>query len=379
MRKAFDRPIVGLFLDSWVVNSLKKQRYGIFFRLDLFFRAAERAGVTLFLFSIDGVSFNPDRVEGIIYNRPRQRWEPIAISRPDILYDRFVGRSPAQEKRADFIRRQFHRRGGLKINSRHYFDKMELYQILSRHPQLAHHLPYTRRLDSLADISHLFRFNKSIYLKAATGRRGQQVIRVTRLPNDEYAYSYFVNQLHSGKIKGLYRLPALIASVVGDRPVIVQQAVDLIQIDDRIVDFRGEMQRNGQGKLELVAVLARLGAKDSPVATHGTSLMAKDFFYKYLGYSREAVASLEKKIEDFLFQVYQCMEEAYGPFGEIAIDFGLDNKGRIWFFECNAKSMKVSLINGADQQVIQRAFLNPMLYAKYLYRHRENINKYHNR
>ncbi|NLM24214.1 MAG: hypothetical protein GX210_09055, partial [Firmicutes bacterium] len=114
MRKAFDRPIVGLFLDSWVVNSLKKQRYGIFFRLDLFFRAAERAGVTLFLFSIDGVSFNPDRVEGIIYNRPRQRWEPIAISRPDILYDRFVGRSPAQEKRADFIRRQFHRRGVLK-------------------------------------------------------------------------------------------------------------------------------------------------------------------------------------------------------------------------------------------------------------------------
>ena len=316
MRKAFDRPIVGLFLDSWVVNSLKKQRYGIFFRLDLFFRAAERAGVTLFLFSIDGVSFNPDRVEGIIYNRPRQRWEPIAISRPDILYDRFVGRSPAQEKRADFIRRQFHRRGVLKINSRHYFDKMELYQILSRHPQLAHHLLYTRRLDSLADISHLFRFNKSIYLKAATGRRGQQVIRVTRLPNDEYAYSYFVNQLHSGKIKGLYRLPALIASVVGDRPVIVQQAVDSIQIDRPHRRFPRRNAANRSASWNLWPSSPAWG-EGLPVATHGTSLMAKDF--TSMGYSWSRPPGEENR--GLPVPGLPVHGRGYGPH-EIAIDFG---------------------------------------------------------
>lgn len=363
------RPIIGLFLDSAVIKNLKINKSPKkFYRLKLYAEAASTAEITLIAFSLNDLSFNPDSLDGIRYYPHQQCWETVKIPHlPDLIYDRFVGSGQLQVQQADHMRHQLSRRGVKKINARHYFDKYEVYEILSQCERLSPHLPLTEKYHNLHDLKKLFRLKDKLFVKATNGRRGKQVIYVTQMSHGGYQYSFFKNQLFSGKVESLQALEKVIQSVTGTGAAIIQQAVELIEVDNRRLDLRAEMQRNGQGKLEIVAVLARLGNKKSPITTHGNSYRFEDFFYTRLNQSKEAVAALKKVIESFLLTIYDCMEKAYGPFAEIAIDFGIDRRGKIWFFECNAKSMKVSLINSADHKTVQRAFLNPMLYAKYMY------------
>ncbi len=369
MVKTAKRPIVGLFLDKSIVSMLKKQNTKPYYayRLSKLVEACAAAEVTLVLFSIDDISFNPDRTSGLIFNQQTQCWDIVTIKTPDVLYDRFVGSGPTEARRARRIRDELSKRGVKKINSRNCFDKLAVYKILSRHEELAAHLPFTTLFNSERQLQEMFRRSDRLYCKASIGRRGKQVIRVSRLPGGNYAYSYFNEKLFSGKAENLSSLIKIIHKVTGNRKVIVQQAVDLIKIDDRIVDLRGELQRNDRGELDITAVLVRLGSRRSPIATHGSSYLFENFFQNRLHYTQESLITLKRKIETFLIAVYRCMELAYGPFGEIAIDFGIDGNGNIWLFECNAKSMKVSLFNSADRKTVNKAFLNPMLYARYLY------------
>jgi hypothetical protein len=372
MTSAFKRPIVGLFLDKVIVENLKNQRGAFFFRVDLLAEAAETAGVTLVVFSPGDVNFATGRLGGACYNHRARRWEAGSFPLPDVLYDRFVGSGPEQTYRAGAIRSGLQKRGVQKINARHYFDKWEVYQLLSRNKKIEPHLPPTVLLQSAGDLETMFAGSKAIFLKAAAGRRGKQVINATRLPEGGYFYRYFNEKLFSGQVQTLAGLYLIARSIAGKK-VIAQQAVDLLKINQRVVDLRGEMQRNGKGELVIVDIPVRLGSAYSPIATHGSSDQFAKFFHRRLGYTPEKVAALRQAIEELLVAVYGCIERAYGPFGEIAIDFGLDNGGKIWFFECNAKSMKVSLCQSAGAKTVKQAFLNPMLYAKYLYSRKSMI------
>lgn len=367
MQKNILRPVVGLFLDNVIVDYLLRQRHSIpFYRLKKHVEAGAAAAVTLVVFSIGDVSFEPDRLRGLHFNRALQRWVPLTVPRPDVLYDRFVGRGAAQVERADYIREQWSRQGIKKINARHYFHKLDVHRILAQNEQIAPHLPHTRHLRSLQDLREMFDRSNKLYCKSSTGRRGQQVISVNALPDGSFYYSYFIDQLFTGRVNSLEKLGRIIYSVTGSNDVVVQETVDLIKINRRVVDLRGEMQRNGRGDLETVAVLVRLGTERSPVATHGDSFMFEEIFPR-LFYSGKESEALRSRIEIFLREIYRCMEQAYGPFGEIAIDFAVDRNGEIWFLECNARSTRVSLLKGADRKTADRAFLNPMLYAKYIY------------
>ncbi|GAB7388720.1 hypothetical protein BSNK01_25580 [Bacillaceae bacterium] len=84
-------------------------------------------------------------------------------------------------------------------------------------------------------------------------------------------------------------------------------------------------------------------------------------------YSDREIQRLTQMMHEFLFSIYEAIEQVYGNFGEIGIDFGLDRDGKLWFIEPNSKSAKVSLMKAYDAQTVRRAFLNPLNYAKYLY------------
>ena len=362
------KPVVGLFLDEPVVQLLKSQMPVQLQRPALYADAARAAGVKLILFSPGDISLNPERIYGISYNYQRGQWAREVSPLPDILYDRYLGNTPAQKKRADDIRRQLKKRGVKKLNSRHTFDKQELFQALSQFPQISDHLPLTREYISSDDLEKMFQQTNCLYLKAADGRRGKQVLSIMKLKNGSYAYRYYNDRLFSGKTANLHALKRVIHTVTGGKKAIIQQAVPLLRFNNRLIDLRGEMQRNGAGRIEIVAVLTRVGQDGSPITTHGSSFLFEDFFKNYLNYNLKSVAALSAKINQFLYAVYSCVEQSFGPFGEIAVDFGLDNSCGIWLLECNARSMKVSLMNAAGGNTVRQAFLNPMLYARYLCR-----------
>lgn len=359
-------PLVGVFVSRKTIYNLihHSDSWDSNFRFIELNRAKVRTGIPLYYFSTRDVNFRNLTVRGTYYNERKKKWERKTFPFPDILYDRYESvRWETQE-----VRKRFAKMGIPSINAQNYFDKWDVYLKLLEMEDIRAHLPMTIRFRSQDDLKAFIMKYEQAYIKAMNGNRGRKVMRVTRLPDGGYQYSYYVNDLVVGTVR---RFQDFIKTA---RPffhnndhVIIQQAIPLMQIGDRTVDFRAELQRNGQGELEIVGICARIGQPNSPITTHSEAYRFEEFFQDHLNYSEEKTERLRKKVEDFLLNVYDCMEKNYGPFGEIGIDFGLDEHEKIWFIECNAKSAKVSLKKAYDDKTLQRAFINPLEYARYIY------------
>jgi hypothetical protein len=133
--------------------------------------------------------------------------------------------------------------------------------------------------------------------------------------------------------------------------------------------MRATIQRNGLGKICITACSVRLARDKSPItSTKSGSNVYKieDFFQNFFQYSQEETRKLKTDIDKFLLTSYKCIENSYGPFGEIGIDFAMDLDGQLWFIECNAKPGKDTLYLSYEENVIRKAFLNPLEYGKYI-------------
>ena len=336
------------------------------FRFIELHRASQQAGVPLYYFSARDVSFKKRTIRGTYYNEQYMKWERKTFPFPDILYDRCGSMSwEAQE-----IRKRFSRMGIKPINAQNTFDKWDVYLKLLENEKINPHLPMTVRFRSRDDLRDLVMLYDQVYVKSVNKSRGRKVMRITRLPEGGYKYSFYVNDIVSGTARRFQDLfKVAYAFFRYEDQVIIQEAIPLLKIDDRPIDFRAEIQRNGQGKLDIVGICARIGQPHSPITIHSEAYPFEQFLQEHLDYGKKHTERLREEVEDFLVTVYHCMEKHYGPFGEIGIDFAIDEQDNIWFIECNAKSAKVSLYKAYDKETVQRAFTNPLEYAKYLFQH----------
>lgn len=361
------RPVVASYISSKVFNSLVKQRDRKYRNIRALVKANQIAQVTLYFFSYAGVDFTNAVITGIYYNEHAKGWRVASFPFPDVFYERANITAGIRKKHLSYIRKQFDELHIKKINSLHCFDKWHTYVLLSNHVRLRSHQPLTRCVTTKDDLHEMLQTNGTIYVKSRSGCRGKQVMSVRKLPGCTFEYKVHRSQVVTKTIQDFDTLCHVIDDFFGHNDVIIQEAIELLNINSHIIDLRGEVQRNGRGHLEVTAILFRVGRKHSPVATRGQSFLFEKFCKETLGYEEERIAVFKRQVEHFLCAVYTCMEDCHGPFGEIGIDLGLDIHGKIWFIECNAKSGKVSLCNSSDEETIDRAFLNPLQYAKHIY------------
>jgi hypothetical protein len=364
-----NKPWVGVFVSSGTIYSLNhlKEEFPVYFRFIGLARASKKIDMPLYFFCVDDVNLPRSLIKGTWYNEQKQKWEKETFPLPDILYDRCGRLNAVKERKAALIRARFTELGIKSINPRHFFDKWATYNYLWNNEKVRMHLPVTHRLRSKKDVRRLLKISNKVYVKSVDGNRGTEVVCVTKHPNSGYEYKYFVNHLVVGTGKHLKPVYKKMSPIFAGKKAIVQQAIPLLSIKGRLVDFRAEMQRNGQGRLEIIGICARIGLHKSPITIHSKAYPFEDFYRNYLNYSEEEIMQLRSRVEYFIVNVYESMEEKYGPFGEIGIDLGIDKDGNIWFIECNAKSAKVSLYKAYDEKTVEKAFLNPLEYARYIY------------
>jgi len=246
------------------------------------------------------------------------------------------------------------------VNSLPSFDKWHVHQALSSHGHIALHLPETRLYHKQSDdLASMLKLYGKVYLKARRGSRGREVMQVSRLRGNRLEYRYFDRKLFCRVVdeKHIYRV---IDTFFGGCGLIVQQPIDLLTLQNSKVDLRAEVQRNGQGKLEVVAIPVRVGCAFSPITTHGSSFRFEQFFSGILNYDQSAVEELDQRVRTMLFKIYPAIEKSFGPFGELGIDIGLDKSGHLWFIECNSQSAKVSLTSAYTGPTARKAWMNPL-------------------
>lgn len=365
---AVARPVVGVLIGRARIEKLSMQNtdFRTYFWFRELFKANEHVKVTLYVFTTSDVDMDRAQITGTYFDHSSGMWAQRRFPYPDVLYVR--GTSETQIDEFKNLLRYFDELGVKKINSKYLFNKWDIYKQLKKVRELRTFLPKTVPIEDVNDLSSfLYQYNK-IYIKSYYGSRGKQVIYVSKLPQGGFQYSYNrTGNLSIGQEKDVEGLLEAIHTLLGNRRIVAQKAIDLIQLNNRNVDFRAEVQRNNSGDLDVVSITARIGERHSPITTHGDACRFDEFWRKHFNLSSFQVNRLIEKISKFLTLVFESVEKAYGAFGELGIDFGIDWDGRLWLIECNARFAKVSLMKAADEETIQTGFLNPLEYAKFLY------------
>jgi len=317
-----------------------------------------------FFFMLKDIDIRALSIKGLYFDPARSSWDTAVFPFPDVVYMRKMP-DPQDKKERAFLELLIKLRIPL-VNSLPIFDKWQVHQALSRQLRISPYLPETRLYHKHShDLTEMLRLYKKVYLKARQGSRGREVMQVSLLHGGRLEYRYFDGKLFSGIVDQQF-FHRVLDGFFGDRGFIIQQPIDLITFNDSVVDLRAEMQRNGEGWLEIIAVPVRVGCSRSPITTHGTCFRFEHFFSDLLNYNLSALEELSEDLRTLLFHIYQALEITYGPFGELGLDIGLDKNKRLWLIECNSQSAKVSLMNAYGGSTVRKAFTNPLQYAQYL-------------
>lgn len=360
-------PVVGVLVEKHSIYTIRKQGEANF-RIGELLSANEEAGNIIFFFSLEHVSMRMKRILGTYYDFCFKRWQTRLFPIPDALYDRGSGATVYHRKQV-ILRKMLATFDVDKVNAVHYFNKYDLYHKLVRDEAMKSHLPFTVLYRDSTDLNK-FENEQPFYIKKCIGSNGLDVVRVGKLHGgDGYEYRYFAKRMIVGKVYTRQELLSKTNAFFGAEPIILQQAIPLLQVGQRLMDMRATLQRDGRGNLQITAITARVGHKHSPVTstrTGSTCLPIEQFYKKYMRSTPSDVQELRDKMETFLVKTYGCIENAYGPFGEMGIDFAMDQQGKLWFIECNAKPAKDSLYQAHDRATIRKAFLYPLQYAQFI-------------
>lgn len=361
-------PLIGTFTDSTSVRLASEQRPGNKLRnLSL---ANKDAGTIIYFFSVDDYNNEDEKILGTFYNYISQRFEKRLFPLPDILYDRGGGILKSQKAASEYIRQSIESNENVKIfNPRYFFDKLDVHNKLIRYKELSKYLPETIPYKNINDLISMFDKYPILYIKDRIGNRGLGVTRVRKYPNGNFELSYFQKEFYKYGFDSFDKLVGKLDELYKNKRAIIQCSIDVPNINKGNVDIRATVQRDGIGHLSVIACPVRVGNPGCPITStrSGSEVFTfENFFRKFYNYSEDEISTLKDRVNEFLLTTYKCIEDLYGTFGEIGIDFALDNNKNIWFIECNAKPGKDTVYLSYDEATVKKAFLNPLEYSKYL-------------
>ena len=334
-------------------------------------KANQDLDVTLYFFTTDDVSFQGKYVMGIYYNHQESIWQQKKFPLPHFLYDRGGGTSG----KSLLVIKKFAALGIKNINAQHYFDKWDLYDRLSKLDMMSSLLPVTIKGDKALNIVQMLNKYGHVYVKTRRGSCGTGVIRIEKNGPEKFRYYYSYGGKLSSDIFTEQELMQILYRFFGNKPFIIQKPIDLMKKGQCIIDFRSEVQKDKNGQLIITGTTARIGKPRSPIAsnTHKEDYYPLESFVKdVMQFDEQISYVLQEKINCFLQNVYRAVEQVYGSFGEMGIDFGMDRQGHLWLIECNSKSAKVALYNAFGRQKVRQSFRNLLEYALYLAENQSN-------
>jgi hypothetical protein len=199
---------------------------------------------------------------------------------------------------------------------------------------------------------------------------GRNIIRVLKRKNSNiYEYQYQVNsQTRLGTSNGLNRLRQGLGRFIGKRGYIVQRRINLLRVNGGIVDVRILVQKDHTGLWSITGQACRIGRRGSitsNISSGGSAskvqtVVAKSFTDPM---QRERILT---EINYLALEAAHVLEANTSCMGELGIDIGIDQNGKIWFIEANLRPARkvFTLINEPATRF--KSLQKPLLYAHYL-------------
>jgi len=366
--------ILGLYLNRGTYYALSKGEVPS--GIQLLAEEAAKEDITLVALTSAGIDWWHQTIKGRCYSKDAQVWEQGVYPFPNVIYDRAtLGKSEREsgkltrQRFRDYFRIPF-------INNNNSFGKWNTHKSLMAYLEINVHLPETYLYRHPYYLNKLLQAYQFVYLKATAGSMGKNIYRVSLAYDNVLVLSYrkngrnyndtmTIDGFHSRVIKG---------KLQGKR-VIIQQGIDLACLGAMPFDIRLLVQKDQKGVWGLVDKSVRLAPEGSVVTNISSGARVERFDEVVPAVFAEKFPLISQGLETLTLAICHRLEDSYGLQGELGIDMALDKGGRLWLIEVNAKPSKISVRKSGDKNVIERAYSNPVKYAKYLYeegRHEAN-------
>ncbi|UTR10150.1 YheC/YheD family protein [Evansella sp. LMS18] len=328
------------------------------YRLQQLAKVNSSVNFNMYFFNMRQVDTKAKTISAYYYDPADGKWKKDIFPYPDVLYRR-GGATKRDRARFKKFMKQCRRNGTVFLNPAQ-LGNWEIYNYFNKVESLQEYLLETILFREPDDLMNMLFRHEKVYLKGVTGRKGKNVMRVSVLPDNIFQtknYSHRKDKVRIYEFDNFDDLIAYVKSFYKGKNFMVQEAIELLEVEDRIIDLRAELQRNKSGEIDITGVSARVSQKNSPITINSVAYPVQEFF-ETIGMPFTQRMKLKQDINHFLRLVYTETEKKYGKFAEIGIDFGLTKDFKIKFIECNSQSAKVSLLKAYGEEAFNHALLN---------------------
>ncbi|WP_445613611.1 YheC/YheD family endospore coat-associated protein [Geobacillus sp. YF-1] len=356
-------PLVGIFTAGFTTSPNRPVGTRSLFFAKLLAQQKQVGGFA-FLFGAPHIDWNNGMVNGYFYTE--RGWERHLVPLPTAVYNRLPNRRIENAQPFHTITETLQTRYGIPVFNGHFFNKADIYRRLSAHPQAKPYLPATAAHITAKTIEQFLHRYAEAYIKPADGSLGRGIYHLAKKSG---AYECRFREEH-GDVKTL-TFPTAMAvwhHLLAAAPLhrcVIQQAIPLLTVRGRPVDFRVHTNKDGQNAWQVSAMAAKIAGKES-LTTHirsGGTVKTLEEIFPAPG-ERQALIS---RLCDAALTLSRCLEETLDAFiGEIGFDFGIDRDGNVWMFEANSKPGRSIFhhpkLKEADEQTVRL----PLAYAIHL-------------
>ncbi|PFA62594.1 hypothetical protein CN378_20445 [Bacillus sp. AFS015802] len=322
-----DIPVIGI-----VSGKEGRSKYRGNFEL---FRAiqqdVEGAGGICFVFSPQDVI--GDSIGGIMYNHLLHKWVRCQFPVPSVIYNRVPSRHAEQnqsyEKLLHFIKKH-----KIPFFNPHFFNKWEIYELLSKNEGIKTYLPRTAVVTDEESFTHFLGTHKKVYVKHALASQGKGIRLIEIDPRGRVLCKSIKKMERFVSISRLHQTYS--EWFTGDQ-WIMQEAIACKTLRDHRYDFRILVLHTGED-FRLIGIGVRMSQRQE-VTTHVPA------GGKIISLKEVADAETKKEISRIVQICGEELAKSFGYIGEFSIDLAPREQGGFVLFEINSKPMSFDEID----------------------------------
>lgn len=351
-------PFIGLLLKKedkdFTVSCLKK--------LLIYAKNYNVLNGAIVIFALDKVDSVNLLIEGFFYNPQSDSWQRGTFPYPSAIY-RKIGLN-------DQWKNHFLTVIGDCVFNNHYFNKWHMYKWLSTSNIAGPHLPCTIFYSSSNDVMNMLKKFDKVYIKPASGLKGHGIVQAS-MNGDSIVLRYREKgENHEIVLNNTDEACAYIDKRFTDREYIVQQGIELLRHDGKVVDFRCVVQKDQWNKWECMAVFGRCGDNGSVVSnisSGGAAFYGEELLKKTLSSSHKHAKKVRKSIEYLAVKTCHELDQCGINCGFLGLDIGVDFDGSLWLIEINNRDpCLLYALDVNDEELYFKLKTQPLYYAKYL-------------
>ena len=371
-------PVVGMFVTRSVFSSCQEGNPTMAL-IEHIKEASSFSNCLGYCFCVDNIDLENKIIKGYTFIQTLSQWKYTSLPVPDIVYDRAAYLKKDEKELAKELREEFNINPKIRfINPTGSLGKWPLYKNLSKYPEIKNYLPYTILYNTFDDILFMLDKYSFIFLKSSYGSRGKEVLSIEKCDNT-YRIDFFHNELKLIYVHDVLELKRYIDDFInekktsGRKSFLIQQGINFIKYNGHNIDFRIDIVKNEDGKWEpsrSYGIYSSGNSKITNFCVGGTQEHFKDIYPKLKIMHKNIVFPTEDTIIATIEKIAIFIEKSFGPHGEIGMDIALDDTGKLWFIEGNAKPDKSRIPGFDDMEGIAPQALAIFKYAKYLAKNR---------